>query len=64
MEDQFKRQKSWNKDIQWGIDIVAESLPSLQSLEDTIAALEAKLDILVKSRVGEIWEFRQGNPNN
>jgi hypothetical protein len=44
MQEQFKRQQNWNNDIQWGVDIVAESLPRLQALEGTIAALEAKLD--------------------
>lgn len=49
MEDQFKRQENWNKDIQWGIDIIAEGLPRLQALEDTITALEAKLYLLMES---------------
>ncbi|KAJ5449480.1 uncharacterized protein N7458_005929 [Penicillium daleae] len=53
MEEQFKRQQNWNKELQWGIDIIAEGLPRLQALEDTITALEAKLDILMES--GE-WE--------
>ncbi|KAF9890004.1 hypothetical protein FE257_006684 [Aspergillus nanangensis] len=57
IEDQFKRQQIWNKDIQWGINIFAEGLPRLQALKDTITALEAKLHILTKSRVGEVLEF-------
>jgi hypothetical protein len=50
---QLKRQQDWNKDIQRGIDVIAEDLQKLLALEDTITALEAKLDILIGSRV---WE--------
>lgn len=50
MTEQLKRQQDWNKDIQRGIDVIADDLQRLPALEETIIALETKLDMLIGSR--------------
>jgi hypothetical protein len=50
MAKQLKRQQDWNKDIQRGIDVIADDLQKLPALEETILALETKLDMLIGSR--------------
>jgi hypothetical protein len=47
--EQLKRQQVWNNDIQRGIDVIADDLQRLPALEETIIAIETKLDMLIGS---------------
>jgi hypothetical protein len=54
INEQFIRQKIWNRDIQWGINTFEEGFLRIQALNDTITALEERIDTLIEGRAGEV----------
>jgi hypothetical protein len=49
MDEQIKRQQLWNRDMQQEINTASKDHSRFRALEETVAALEAKLVTLIEN---------------
>jgi hypothetical protein len=60
MDEQIKQQDVWNDDMQQQMEAIMEHYQKIDALEEKVAALQAKLDVVCGNKEGPNEGRRSG----